>query len=573
MSLFASGGPTSPQRCERYADELILLDEPGPETPGRIAARAHLAECQRCQQDRAAMLAASSALRGHVRALMAQAPAFTEAEIAARAAQPARASETTPQSSRSQLKASSALGGQSAPARVRPASPFLRRALSAGGSVAAAALITGLLVATLTGHLPGRSPSTGHRLVAPRATAVPLSALTVYAPAPQMGAVGAQGLAAYRASDGALESRTPVAPVAQWGTVSAQDVRYQLTMPNANISDPTVTVPAILSATRIRDGQTLWTERIDPIFTPDLVLVNGVLYLGAQFVGVPGVDTHIKAIYAYRASDGARLWRRSLPAHLDGPPVVSQGVVYVVAGETAFALRADDGGILWQTALRTGGLQIVSAWQTAASGALYVYASLVSPTGQKDAFGVDVFALRVADGGALWRVELGTDIFPAAGPFPPVVADGVVYVRLATVKFTSPITTLQLFALRATDGSTLWRYTSQRGETGNMGIPNIYPPAVTNGAVYVTEDGGALTALAASDGHVIWRVHVDPAPGSDVYPFSISSPAAVDGAVFVAGNGWLVAVRASDGGTMWRASCGTLDAPMNYQPYHLVVGP
>lgn len=576
MSRFADVDPMSTTSCERYADELIMLDEPGQETPDRIAARTHLAGCTRCQNERQAMLMSAAALHSRVQSLMAQAPTFTEAGIAARAALQLRDGATMRKTSRRRQGSNFQPRFGLMPMEGRPippftatsSSPYWRRALSTVGSVVAIVLITILLVATLTGHLLGRASTVHQKATA----AVPLSAFKVYAPALQRAIGDPPGLVAYRASDGAPEDSTPGAPVAEAGIVFAQGVRYELTMPNANMSGPFATIPAILSATRLNSGQSLWREQIDPMYTPSLTFVDGVLYLGTQ-VGVAGIDPRIKAVYAYRASDGALLWSHTLRDQLDGPPIVSAGVVYVVAGETALALRADNGVPLWQASLQTGGQQIVSAWPTVASGALYIYTSLVSPSGQKDSFGVDVFALRLSDGGSRWRVELGADVFPADGPFAPVVAGGVVYVRLASMTFTSPAITLSLFALNAADGAVVWRYTSMHVETGNTGIPNIYPPAVSTDVVYVTEDGGNLTALSARDGHTVWQVNVDTTPGSDSFPFSITSPLAVDGAVFVIVNGWVVAVRASDGGTLWRASGVSVSAPMNYLAYHLVVGP
>jgi outer membrane protein assembly factor BamB len=581
MSLFTTGGPKTPQPCERYADEIAMLDEPGAETPSRIAARAHLAGCPRCQRERQALLAASTILRGRVQALMAQAPTFTETEIATLAAAQggdgaARRSASGRREEagreRGSVAAAPALSASGAPSRAVTAPSRWRRALSLGGGVAAIALITSLLALTLTGHLLGR-PSSGRRqVIAPSATADPLSKLKVYAPAFPAGRNAPPSLIAYRASDGAQESATPDVPVTLRGVVFSQGVRYQLVMPNTNVSDPYAVIPAIFSATRVSDGQSLWSERIDPIFAPSLILDNGVLYLANQG-GEVGVDGRIKAVYAYRASDGARLWRTSLPALPDGPPVVSNGMVYIVAGETAFALRASDGGIVWRAALHTGGPRILSAWPTATSDALYIYTSLESPTGLAGSWGVEVFALRASDGGTAWRVSLGTDFFPVVGPFPPVVSDGVVYVRLASMRYDSSVIYLRLFALRAGDGATLWRYNSKHVETGNTGVPNINPPSVSNGVVYVSEDGGALTALDASDGHTIWRVNVDTTPNLDTYPFSITSPLAVDGAVFVIVDNQIVAVRASDGVTLWRAQCGIVNGAMGYQAYQLVVGP
>lgn len=581
MSNFAPGEPLSPQTCARYADAIALLDEPAPETPERIAARAHLSECQHCQREHLSLAEASAALHRQMGALMMQAPTFTEEQIAQRAALPQHAGE--PSSASSRRDAPIDLGARQTPATAsrRHAAPShamprtWRRALSAIASIAATVAIIALLVATLTGHLLGR-PSM-RQGTKPAATAIPPSAMTVYAPCTNLW--GRQvnelpSLAAFRASDGAVQHVNPSTPVPEGAqaAVFSQGIVYRLTVPGL-APDPTATLPATLSATRISDHTPLWNVRTDAIFTSSLLLVDGVLYLGTWWDSTGTFDPHINAVYAFSASDGALRWKHSLADTLDGPPVVSNGIVYVMAGQTALALRASDGVTIWQAPTTTSGQQqIISAWQTVANGVLYAYASLDTPNGQKDDFGVKVFALRLSDGATLWHVAPGTDVFPAQGPFAPVVADGVVYVRLAPVKFTTDQYPLQLLALRATDGATLWRYTSTHGDTGQKGIPNIYPPAVANGVVYVTEDGGNLTALSASDGHMLWRINVDKTPGQDTYPYSIQSPVVAGGAVFVISDYTLIAVSAHDGAPLWQASCGVIPGQEGTAP-QIVVEP
>jgi outer membrane protein assembly factor BamB len=581
MSRFTPDESVSSQSCARYADAIALLDEPELETPERNAARAHLAECPHCQREQQTLLEASAALRRQMGALMTQAPTFTEEQIAKRAALPRRAGEPSSASSRRgapiDLGARQTPSAQSsrhtAPSHAMPRT--WRRALSAIGSIAATVAIIALLVATLTGHLLGRAST--RQGTKPAATAIPLSAMTVYAPCTNLW--GRQvnelpSLAAFRASDGTVQHVNPSTPVPEGAqaAVFSQGIVYRLTVPGL-MSDPTAVLPSTLSATRISDGASLWSVRTDAIFTSSLLLVDGVLYLGTWWDSTGAFDPHIHAVYAFSASDGALRWKHSLTSQLDSPPVVSNGIVYVIAGQTALALRASNGATVWQAPMPTSEQQqAISAWQTVADGVLYVYVSLDTPNGQKDDFGVEVFALRLSDGATLWHVALGTDVFPAQGPFAPVVADGVVYVRLAPVKFTTDQYPLQLFALRATDGATLWRYTSTYGDTGQKGVPNIYPPAVANGVVYVTEDGGNLTALSASDGHKLWRVNVDKTPSQDTYPYTIHSPVVAGGAVFVDVNYTLVAVSAHDGAPLWQAQCGVIPGQDGTAP-QIVVEP
>lgn len=154
-----------------------------------------------------------------------------------------------------------------------------------------------------------------------------------------------------------------------------------------------------------------------------------------------------------------------------------------------------------------------------------------------------VYALRASDGGLLWRYNTPG---PVGGPVadPPVVADGIVYVN-ANVDQGLGYVTGYIYAIRASDGALLWRYT-----TGNfvyMGY--VYSPTVASGVVYVASQAGSLTALRASDGALLWRYT---AKGQ------VAVSLAVNGIVYLLdtnidqGPDYLEALRASDGTLLWR---------------------
>src|SRR6266700_2346105 len=101
-----------------------------------------------------------------------------------------------------------------------------------------------------------------------------------------------------------------------------------------------------------------------------------------------------------------------------------------------------------------------------------------------------VYALRASDGGLLWR-------YTTAGPVndPPVVVDGIVYVN-ANVDQGLGYLTGYVYALRASDGALLWRYTN--GSFVYNGY--VYQPTVVAGEVYIASQDGTLSALRASTG-------------------------------------------------------------------------
>jgi len=90
----------------------------------------------------------------------------------------------------------------------------------------------------------------------------------------------------------------------------------------------------------------------------------------------------------------------------------------------------------------------------------------------------------------LWRVA--TNGFDSGVP---QIVNGVVYASSFSENGSGDV-----YALRATDGTVLWRKTAD-------GFPVI--PIVADGVAYITSDGGVLTALRASDGHQLWKQTID----------------------------------------------------------------
>ena len=149
-----------------------------------------------------------------------------------------------------------------------------------------------------------------------------------------------------------------------------------------------------------------------------------------------------------------------------------------------------------------------------------------------------VYALRASDGGLLWRYTTAGPVGDPASR--PVVADGIVYVNANVDQGLGSITGY-VYALRANDGALLWRYTTE-------GYVYIYGPISASGVIYAGSLAGSLTALRASDGKLLWRYTArGPVAGS----------LEVNGIVYVLVTNidqspdYLYALRASDGKLLW----------------------
>jgi outer membrane protein assembly factor BamB len=141
----------------------------------------------------------------------------------------------------------------------------------------------------------------------------------------------------------------------------------------------------------------------------------------------------------------------------------------------------------------------------------------------------NVYALNASTGAFLWKYTTNGAITGSS----PAVSNGVVYVGSDDA---------YLYALNADTGALLWRYIAAASiDTA---------PAVVNGVVYVVSQGpGYLYALNASTGTLLWQYLV-----SD--PFS--SPALANGVVYFGSwDGNLYALNATSGKLMWKFKIGT----------------
>ena len=126
----------------------------------------------------------------------------------------------------------------------------------------------------------------------------------------------------------------------------------------------------------------------------------------------------------------------------------------------------------------------------------------------------------------LWKSFIGGPVRSS-----PAVVDGCVYIGSGTQN---------LYALNATDGTTLWNF------------PTVYPvdssPAVSNGVVYVANSDDFIYAINASTGSQIW---------SHSIRSSSSSPAVYNGYVYIGSyNGYIYGLNASTGAQIWKYQTG-----------------
>jgi outer membrane protein assembly factor BamB len=185
------------------------------------------------------------------------------------------------------------------------------------------------------------------------------------------------------------------------------------------------------------------------------------------------------SVYAFRASDGKRLWRFVTGGIILSSPAVVGGTVYIgSADHNVYALRARDGAKRW--ARRTGGP--VYAIPSVVGRSLYV-------TSQDS----KLYALDASTGAVRWTAMYND--YPISSVTldgrSPAVADG----RVFTTGFDTSVR-----AFSASNGHKVWRLDLWRIDL----FQSLADPAVANGVVYFGASEDRLLAFKASSGKLLF---------------------------------------------------------------------
>ncbi len=225
-------------------------------------------------------------------------------------------------------------------------------------------------------------------------------------------------------------------------------------------------------------GQLVWRRSIAPARQRadsgpggGMAVAGGVLYVGTGF----------GEVLALNPATGGEFWRVTLDAPVRAAPAVADGRVFVVArNDTAYALSATDGAILWRVQ-GTGGPGVLGGSTPAVDGPLVV-APFVSGEvlGLLARNGLQVWGTAVTGG----RRELVRNrISDITGD--PVIDGGTVYASNQSGRTIS-----------------LDRLTGERNWTIAEGA--FGPAWPVGGSVFLLSDRGALVRIDAATGAALW---------------------------------------------------------------------
>ncbi|MBW6505523.1 MAG: PQQ-like beta-propeller repeat protein [Rhodobacteraceae bacterium] len=277
---------------------------------------------------------------------------------------------------------------------------------------------------------------------------------------------------------------------------------------------------ARVSATSTAGGA-LWSVDLTPVGERADDASGGGLAFAA---GKVFVTTGFGELIALDAASGAEVWRQKFDAGIGGAPTVVNGIVYVVARDASgWAIRADNGKLVWRLpgTPAPSGVTGVSAPAVAGQIAVFPFAS------------GEMIAVLRQRGFQLWQATVAGErlgrsyalVSDLTGD--PVIVGDRIYAGSSAGR---------AVAVTAAKGERIW--TANEGATG--------PMQVVGGAVFLISDEARLVRLDAATGRAVWAVEmpyfVKDNPRRQQEIFAHYGPVLAGGRLFVASGDGLMRV-------------------------------
>jgi len=244
------------------------------------------------------------------------------------------------------------------------------------------------------------------------------------------------------------------------------------------------------------------------------------------------------SVVALRPSDGQIYWRYNFSGRYPITSIfIQQGVVYIVSAFGAdntvelFALRLRDGHALWHEQL--GYDAGYPNFFQVDNGILYMEIGLDAPGVSEQGSGV--VAVRLNDGTQLWHTPYSHLIS---------VADGIVYLGSL---YTDAAGALPMYAVEGTTGKRLWTFLSPSGN-------GVLVAAIYQGRVYLYDSSlaapaGELVAVDEQTGIVLRHLSIPPIGGNFFGNFAQGT----NGVLYEFGSTHLYAITLTSGNRLWTA--------------------
>ncbi|MCW3999957.1 MAG: PQQ-binding-like beta-propeller repeat protein [Candidatus Bathyarchaeota archaeon] len=211
-------------------------------------------------------------------------------------------------------------------------------------------------------------------------------------------------------------------------------------------------------------GEKIWQTEDRVLFDSSPAVYGGLVFIGS-FVEQ---GTSESAMFAFRTSDGMRMWKFTTGDYVYSSPVVLDGIVYVGSEDNYFyALNTKDGSLVWK-------FNVSDLYPYDGCAASPVVINGVVYT---SSYYGNVFAIDCASGSKIWNHSIGT---LGSGFSSPIISNGILFI--AAKDF--------IYALNATTGDEIWR----------CDVSSNGSPAIVGNIIYASSGDSKIWAIDALTG-------------------------------------------------------------------------
>ena len=290
------------------------------------------------------------------------------------------------------------------------------------------------------------------------------------------------GTSAFRADHPAL---SPTVSLYWSANIGAGDSRKQRIVANPVVGGGrvyTLDSDALVSSIS-SDGQILWKRDLRPLRDSrgdatggGLAYSNEVLYVALGYGELSALD----------AKTGELRWRQKLNATSSGSPLVSDDLVYVVAGDdTAWAIQADNGRIVWQISATPSTANVLGSPAPVRTDRFVVFA-----------FGAgDLVAAFPRSGLRRWAASL---LAPQRGRALSKISDITGSPIVVGDKIYAGNHSDQIVAFNATNGERIW--TVRKGALDSLWS--------AGDSIFAISNRNELMRIQATTGEKIWEIEL-----------------------------------------------------------------
>jgi len=163
-----------------------------------------------------------------------------------------------------------------------------------------------------------------------------------------------------------------------------------------------------------------------------------------------------------------------------------------------------------------------------------------------------VYSLDAETGKLIWQKELDAEVIHSS----PAFEDGIIFIGTEGSSRSNALPSY-LYALKASDGSELWKFQVDY-IPGKLNLIHS-TPAISEGVAYVGSENGYFYAISAEDGKLIWKSKI--ASGSGELIGTSAAAALGYGKVFISTyEGKFLALGQEDGKIEWGYNFGRANA-------------